>query len=131
MIITQGISMKTQILYCIVFSCRYVDLFWNFWSMYNSIIKVVFILSSYTIVYFMKFKNPICKTYDAASDNFKIWILTVPCFMIALFWNVTFTPFEILWAFSIYLEVELYALCSHPLTSAFIQTISPSLYCLN
>merc|ERR1719297_224995 len=52
----------------------------------------------------MKFKNPICKTCDAASDDFKLWILIFPCFLIALFFNVTFTPFEILWAFSIYLE---------------------------
>merc|ERR1712176_219160 len=53
----------------------------------------------------MKFKNPICKTYDSVSDGtIAIWALVLPCFLIALFWNVTFTPFEILWAFSIYLE---------------------------
>eukprot|EP01083_Nonionella_stella_P006301 18334_1 len=99
-----GVSLKTQALYCLVFTCRYLDLFWNFWSLYNWVMKVIFILSSYTIVYFMKWKNPICRTYDAASDDFKVWILVVPCFILALFFNVTFTPFEILWAFSIYLE---------------------------
>ena len=68
--------------------------------------KLVFIVSSYAIVYYMKFKSPICKTYDAKSDDFKVVILVVPCFILALFFNVTFTPFEILWAFSIYLEVK-------------------------
>jgi len=99
-----GISLKTQLLYCIVFSCRYLDLFWNFWSMYNWVMKVIFIISSYAIVYNMKFRNPICRTYDAAMDNFNIAFLIVPCGIIALFWNITFTPFEVLWAFSIYLE---------------------------
>ena len=68
--------------------------------------KVIFILSSYAIVYYMKFKNPICRTYDAKADDFRVWILIIPAFILALFFNVTFTPFEILWAFSIYLEVE-------------------------
>lgn len=35
-----GISLKTQFLYALVFLCRYVDLFWNFASMYNWIMKV-------------------------------------------------------------------------------------------
>lgn len=30
-----GISLKTQFLYALVFVCRYLDLFWNFSSMYN------------------------------------------------------------------------------------------------
>ena len=35
-----GISLKTQELYALVFITRYLDLFWNFYSMYNSIMKV-------------------------------------------------------------------------------------------
>lgn len=35
-----GISLKTQFLYALVFLCRYVDLFWNFASMYNWTMKV-------------------------------------------------------------------------------------------
>ena len=100
----KGISLKTQLLYCVVFTCRYLDLFWNFWSIYNWIMKVIFIITSYTIAYCMKFKNPICKSYDAKSDNFEVSILIVPTFILALFFNVSFTPFEVLWAFSIYLE---------------------------
>ena len=102
----KGISLKTQLLYCVVFTCRYLDLFWNFWSLYNWVMKVIFIISSYTIVYYMKFKSPICRTYDPKTDDFKVWILVIPAFILALFFNVTFTPFEILWAFSIYLEVK-------------------------
>lgn len=36
-----GISLKTQELYVMVFVARYLDLFWNFLSLYNWIMKVV------------------------------------------------------------------------------------------
>ena len=35
-----GISLKTQELYALVFCARYLDLFWNFLSMYNWVMKV-------------------------------------------------------------------------------------------
>ena len=35
-----GLSLKTQYLYAIVFTCRYLDLFTNFYSMYNTVLKV-------------------------------------------------------------------------------------------
>jgi len=35
-----GISLKTQELYVLVFVTRYVDLLWNFASMYNWVMKV-------------------------------------------------------------------------------------------
>merc|ERR1712154_650041 len=52
----------------------------------------------------MKFKNPVCRTYDAASDSVKIWMMLLPTFILGCIWNVKFTIFEILWAFSVYLE---------------------------
>ncbi|ETO11196.1 hypothetical protein RFI_26182 [Reticulomyxa filosa] len=103
-----GISFQTQALYALVFCCRYLDLFWNFWSIYNWIFKVIFITTSIIIIYWMKFKDPYKKTYDAKLDSFKGWFLVIPCFILALLFHVAFTPFEILWAFSIYLEVFCY-----------------------
>ena len=100
----KGISLRTQFLYCIVFTCRYVDIFWNFWSLYNWIMKVIFIITAYTIVYCMRYKIPICNTYDKINDTFNILFCIIPCFILSLFINVSFTPFEISWAFSIYLE---------------------------
>ena len=79
----------------------------------------MFIILSYTIVYYMKFEYPICRTYDAKTDDFKIWILIIPCFMLSLVFNVTFTIFEILYAFSIFLEVELYPYHHLKYTSRF------------
>eukprot|EP00735_Rhodelphis_limneticus_P003490 TRINITY_DN14968_c0_g1::TRINITY_DN14968_c0_g1_i1::g.25803::m.25803 TRINITY_DN14968_c0_g1::TRINITY_DN14968_c0_g1_i1::g.25803 ORF type:complete len:217 (-),score=19.96,sp/Q5XHA2/ERD21_XENTR/57.82/6e-84,ER_lumen_recept/PF00810.13/1.5e-57,PQ-loop/PF04193.9/0.1,PQ-loop/PF04193.9/0.22,PQ-loop/PF04193.9/5.8e+03,ICMT/PF04140.9/1.9e+03,ICMT/PF04140.9/0.047 TRINITY_DN14968_c0_g1_i1:409-1059(-) len=97
-----GVSLKTQILYAVVFTCRYLDIFWNFSSMYNYILKLFFLGSSYTIVYQMKTKYK--HSYDATHDTFRIEFLIVPTLLLAMFVNYAFTPFEVLWAFSIYLE---------------------------
>lgn len=104
-----GVSLKTQELYAIVFVARYLDLFWNFLSIYNWIMKesslawrpsapcisshappypviscrltakspqpyshqelrmrvqVIFIISSITIVYIMRFGIPHKDTYN-------------------------------------------------------------------
>lgn len=37
-----GISGKSQILFALVFTTRYLDLFTNFISIYNTVMKVVF-----------------------------------------------------------------------------------------
>lgn len=66
--------------------------------------KIIFICSSYYIVYQIKFRHPINQTYDRRLDEFRIWILVIPTLILAFVFNVNFTPFEILWAFSIYLE---------------------------
>lgn len=40
---TLGISLKTQVLYAVVFITRYLDLLTNYVSLYNFIMKVIFI----------------------------------------------------------------------------------------
>jgi len=100
----RGISFKTQLLYVIVFCCRYIDIFWNFHSLYNTVMKIVFIMSASATAYLIKMKDPYNKTYDAESDNFNILYILVPCACLAMVWNVAFTPFEVIWAFSIYTE---------------------------
>ena len=43
-------------LYVVVFVSRYLDLFFRFISVYNSVMKLFFIGSSCYILYLMKFK---------------------------------------------------------------------------
>lgn len=102
----KGVSLKTQFLYALVFVTRYLDLFYNFMSLYNSVMKVIFISTSFLIVYLMKFKQPYCDTYDKKSDTFFLPYLLVPCGILGLLINDVdyFSPTEILWSFSIYLE---------------------------
>eukprot|EP01087_Luapelamoeba_hula_P015984 TRINITY_DN4867_c0_g1_i1.p1 TRINITY_DN4867_c0_g1~~TRINITY_DN4867_c0_g1_i1.p1 ORF type:complete len:216 (+),score=23.78 TRINITY_DN4867_c0_g1_i1:186-833(+) len=97
-----GISLKSQLLYCIVFTCRYLDIFWNTSSLYNSVMKIIFLASSYAIVYLMQYKYK--HTYDKEHDSFRIIFLIVPCFLLALIFNSEYSVTEILWTFSIYLE---------------------------
>ena len=63
------ISGRSQILFAVVFTTRYLDLFTNFISVYNTVMKVFFLASSFGTVYLMylKFKA----TYDSNHDTFR------------------------------------------------------------
>ncbi|KAH9364861.1 hypothetical protein HPB48_000580 [Haemaphysalis longicornis] len=97
-----GISGKSQILFSITYTARYLDLVTTFVSPYNSIMKVVFLATSYGTLYLMyvKFKA----TNDRNHDTFRIEFLLVPVTLLALLVNHEFTPLEVLWTLSIYLE---------------------------
>jgi len=100
-----GISLRTQEMYMVVFCSRYLDLFWNFSSMYNSFLKVVFIGCSSAIVYIIRFKSPQKETWNPELDNFPVQYLLGPCALLGLLINQDhYSPFEMVWAFSIYLE---------------------------
>ena len=74
-----GISLRTQEMYLVVFATRYIDLFWNFSSMYNWFLKVLFIGCSGAIVYFMRFGAPQRATYNPELDAFPVQYLLGPC----------------------------------------------------
>jgi len=97
-----GISGKSQLLFALTYTTRYLDLFTNYVSLYNSTMKVVFIGASYLTLYFiyLKFKA----TYDHNHDTFRIEFLLIPVTILALILNHEFTVFEICWTWSIYLE---------------------------
>jgi len=101
---SRGVSLKTQFLYMIVFLTRYLDLFYNFLSLYNTVMKVIFILTSILIVCMMKFVSPYKESYDSKKDNFFLPFIIVPCIILALLINEYFSFTEICWTFSIYLE---------------------------
>lgn len=101
-----GISGKSQILFAVVFTCRYLDLFTDYVSLYNTVMKIIFIVSSYTTVYFIyhKFKT----TYGRSQDTFRIeYILGAVAFLALLIHERrenAYLVLELLWTFSIYLE---------------------------
>ncbi|KYM76537.1 PREDICTED: ER lumen protein-retaining receptor [Atta cephalotes] len=97
-----GISGKSQILFAIVYTTRYLDLFTTFISAYNTFMKIVFIAASLATVFLMyiKFKA----TYDHNHDTFRIEFLILPAFILALLINHELSFIEVLWTFSIYLE---------------------------
>ncbi|KAA8585086.1 hypothetical protein FQN60_003780 [Etheostoma spectabile] len=97
-----GISGKSQILFAVVFTTRYLDLLTSFISLYNTSMKLIYIGCAYATVYliYMKFRA----TYDGNHDSFRVEFLVVPVGGLAVLINHNFSLMEILWTFSIYLE---------------------------
>ncbi|XP_063701838.1 ER lumen protein-retaining receptor [Culicoides brevitarsis] len=97
-----GISGKSQILFAITYIARYLDLVTTFVSLYNTVMKMIFISASLATLYLMyvKFRA----TYDSNHDSFRIEFLLIPCALLALVINHEFTVLEVMWTFSIYLE---------------------------
>lgn len=84
-----GISIKTQEMYLLVFITRYLDLFTNYYSLYNSIMKVVYISSTALIIYMVRYTEPFKSNYDSAQDSFLHWKFAVaPVAVIALLTNL-------------------------------------------
>ncbi|CAH2355720.1 hypothetical protein CLIB1423_32S00496 [[Candida] railenensis] len=98
----QGLSLKTQSLYVIVFCTRYLDLFTSYHSLYNTLMKIFFIASSVYVVYIMTKKYQ--KSIKEDIDTFPIRYLTGGAFIFALIFTNKYTPGEVLWSFSIWLE---------------------------
>lgn len=107
----QGISVKTHELFLLVFVTRYLDLFTHFYSIYNSVMKVLYIISTSSIVYMIRYQEPICSSYDINQDSFLHWKFAVaPTALVSIITYLIQTGFkhlsviELLWTFSIYLE---------------------------
>ncbi|KAF3435963.1 hypothetical protein FNV43_RR23055 [Rhamnella rubrinervis] len=99
-----GISLKTQELYAIVFATRYLDIFTDFISLYNTVMKFIFLGSSFSIVWYMRSHKIVRRSYDKDQDTFRHIFLILPCLVLALIIHEKFTFKEVMWAFSLYLE---------------------------
>ncbi|WVZ06910.1 hypothetical protein V8G54_020256, partial [Vigna mungo] len=99
-----GVSLKTQELYALVFACRYLDIFTNFVSLYNTVMKLIFLGSSFSIVWYMRYHKVVRRSYDKDQDTFRHYFLVLPCLLLALLINEKFTFKEVMWTFSLYLE---------------------------
>jgi len=99
-----GISLKTQELYALVFATRYLDIFVIYISLYNTVMKLIFLGTSFSIVWYMRYHKVVRKSYDKDHDTFRHYFLVLPCFVLALLINNKFTFREVLWTFSLYLE---------------------------
>ena len=111
LIAISGISVRSHELFLLVFVTRYLDLFTMYYSLYNTIMKIVYIGSTASIIYTIKYQEPIKSTYDKSQDSFLHWKFAVaPCAIIAFATHLIgsgveyFSIMELLWTFSIYLE---------------------------
>jgi len=118
-----GVSLKTQLLYLMVFVARYIDavtallafvlplLQMLLVSPYNTIMKLLFIGATGYTIWLMTRDEKIKRTYNKEQDSFRILFLIVPAAVLGvLTFNRRFAhgwvPMsrEVLWTFSIYLE---------------------------
>ncbi|KAI1981408.1 endoplasmic reticulum retention protein, partial [Ophidiomyces ophidiicola] len=82
---------------------NYSDIFWTFTlSAYNTIFKILFIASSAYTIYLMI--NEYRPTQDPNLDTFKVQYLLGASALLAMLFPYAYTPAEILWTFSIWLE---------------------------
>ncbi|CAN6722607.1 unnamed protein product [Malus baccata var. baccata] len=99
-----GVSLKTQELYALVFATRYLDIFVTYVSFYNTVMKLIFLGSSFSIVWYIRRHRVVRRSYDKDQDTFRHLFLLLPCLVLALVINEKFTFKEVMWTFSIYLE---------------------------
>jgi ER lumen protein retaining receptor len=66
--------------------------------------KIMYLAASFAILYFMRVHKVVKHTYDREQDTFRYQFLVLPCIVLALVVHQAWTPFEVIWTFSIYLE---------------------------
>ena len=82
-----------------VFVTRYLDLFTNYVSLYNTCMKIFFIGSTFAVVYLMR--TAYWKTYDIQHDTFRVQFVLGPCLALALLINEEFSFMEVRHVFSV------------------------------
>lgn len=96
-----GISRTTQVLYCAVFCCRYLDLFEYKQSSYLVFFKLAYIGSSFGVLFIF---HKLSSTYEHRHDTFNMTVAIVPCAVAAILLTNEWAIIEILWTFSEFLE---------------------------
>eukprot|EP01067_Filipodium_phascolosomae_P006470 Filipodium_phascolosomae@DN472_c0_g1_i1.p1 len=100
-----GISCKMQECYAIVFCLRYVDLLYSFISLYNTVMKVFFLVSTFYLIYLMRWKPPISQTYDKKADGLPYYFYLLPAAaVLGILTSEEKSVLEIMWTCSIWLE---------------------------
>ena len=76
-----------------MFTTRYLDLVTSFISIYNTVMKIFFLVSAYTTLYliFFHFKA----TYDSNNDTFRAELLVIPVGGLAVLVNHEFSVMEV------------------------------------
>lgn len=122
-----GLSGKSVLLYALVFTCRYLDLFVHFISPYNTIMKVIYIVATYLTLYFIYRKFRL--TYDRNHDAFRIELLIIPAAALSFIWNHELTPLEVNQTIVVEPVISMFSRSRFCGPSLFISSRSP--FCLS
>ncbi|GAY40093.1 hypothetical protein CUMW_049370 [Citrus unshiu] len=129
-----GVSLKTQELYALVFTTRYLDIFTDFVSLYNTVMKLIFLGSSFSIVWYMRHHSIVRRSYNKDQDTFRRFFLVLPCLLLALLINENFTFKELFWLFllsSLTMHESLVTMKIRLMFSVIVEIAYRGLYILN
>jgi ER lumen protein retaining receptor len=96
-----GISRSTQILYFLVFTTRYLDLFDHSQTTYLVVFKMTYILTACIILGSFYMLN---QTYQRVNDTCNLSVIIIPCITASLLLTNEYSIMEILWTFSEFVE---------------------------
>lgn len=95
-----GISAKTQLIHCLVFSLRYLDLFSYFISLYNTLMKLILLTLTFSTTGLIGYNG----NYEVDQDNLRLSYLITPSFILGIIFTYSYDVIEISWTISIFLE---------------------------
>ena len=99
----KGLSLKTQVLYLVIFVTRYLDLLhYSQQPVYLIVFKLTFISTSVFIVYCMSV--PLKPTVEQNKDTVNISVILACCALFALISTTSSTLIRTLWTYSEWLE---------------------------
>lgn len=102
---SKGLSLKTQVLYALVFVTRYLDLLDHAQNFYLTTFKITFILSSLgSVGLFWVYAKEDPTSYEREKDTANVVAMLIPCCIAAIIMPKENELLEILWTFSEYLE---------------------------
>lgn len=58
--------------------------------------KIIFLASSFTIIYYMRIDRNVKQTYDKEQDSFRVAFIIGPCALLALLINQEFSTMEVM-----------------------------------
>lgn len=97
-----GFSIKTSMIYLVLYVSRYLDLFTRHLSLYLTVFKISYIsLSAVPVVLFFKWDG---YGYERRKDTVNIVALFLGCFILAIFTADHWHFVSVMWTFSQYLE---------------------------
>ena len=106
----RGISRNTLDLYFVVYVLRYWDIFWNTYSMYNTAMKISYLLSSAMLCLVLRMPS-IQATYDREYDVVQRRTIVLPSvllgYAVVYMFNepgIMQSRFEITWTISLFVE---------------------------
>lgn len=74
----EEISYRTMEMFLVVYIFRYSDLFIHYISLYNTVMKILYITLTGYLIFLIKFKMPYCLSYDKNLDNFNHYKFLYP-----------------------------------------------------